>query len=125
MSVPFLKKAEPAAPKKSKPSDWIFRSGSRTIYVKPSEEVVEKKAKRVPVQVIVEDRSSLKVKTVSKKVTYIHTPLMLPQRSKWLEMLFFPMPVISSKAAYYGIWVIPFLFAGALGVVLPWLMWGK
>jgi hypothetical protein len=74
---------------------------------------------------VVHQLPSPKVTTVAKKVSWIRTPLMLSEKSRFLEMLFYPAPMLSKRAAYYGLWIIPIFLAGTVGVVLPFILWGK
>lgn len=71
------------------------------------------------------ERPATKISTITKKVTWLNTPLTVPEKNRFLNVLFHQAPAISSRLAYYGMWILPWVLAVVVGVVLPLLLWGK
>jgi hypothetical protein len=70
-------------------------------------------------------KSSPKITSVPKKVTWIRTPLTVPETNSFLKSMFTPAPILSDRFAYYCLCVTPLLLTAVLGVALPLILWGK
>jgi hypothetical protein len=104
---------------------WTYRDGPSKKVIGPSPvQVVH--LRDLTIQPVREAKgNSPKVTAVPKKVTWLQTPLMLPERSRFLDVMFFPAPILSRHAAFHGLWILPLLLSGTVGVILPFILWGK
>lgn len=65
------------------------------------------------------------VRTKPKKVTWIVTPLTIPENNPFLNVLFHRAPMVSAKAAFYLYWSLPLFILGVLGAGVPLVLWGR
>lgn len=77
------------------------------------------------IQGVLPATKSPKITTVPKKVTWIQTPLTIPEKNAFLNYMFIPAPVLNDRWAFYCLCATPLLLTALAGVVLPLILWGK